>query len=408
MKIRNCRICNTPLVKIISFGKMPMVNYYLSKEEINEPEEKYSLTFCICKTCSLGQLNELVSPQDIFIKYHYASSVSRPLKIHLEKLAELVKNRFALTKNSRVLDIGCNDGVLLTKLKESNISILGIDPAKNIVLKLIDLQIPVIPEFFTKKLAVTLQKEKMFDVIFATNTLAQIVDVDDFVEGIKLVLTQKGIFIAEVGYLIDMITKKTFDSIYHEHYSYFSLQALEYLFKKHDLTIFDAQRIPNHGGSLRIFAQHSDYHKRRISKRLEKIRADEKKHKLNNPNSYQEFVGFCHQFKHNFRKKLLHLKKQNKVIVGVTSPAKGVIILNYCHIDVHIMEFIVDSTPYKQYRFMPGVHIPIFPENELEKKHADYLVILAWTYKEELLKKLDRYRKQHTNIIIPLPKLAII
>ncbi len=408
MKIRTCRVCGNPLKQVISFGRMPMVNYYLSKEELKIPERKYSLTLCMCEKCTLAQLNELVSPKNIFIQYHYASSVSQPLKTHLENLAELSKKRFSLTKNSHVIDIGCNDGVLLAQLQSHEINVLGIDPAKNIVSKLKQMHIPVIADFFTEKVAQKIATKEKMDAIFATNTLAQVVDLDDFIKGIKLLLSKHGVFIAEVGYLVDMIQKKTFDSIYHEHYSYFSLQSLMYLFGKHHLQIFDAQRIANHGGSLRIFVQHVAYTRRKPTQRFLKILDEERKLQLHTLSSYDEFVQFCKSFKKTFRALLLKIKKSRKTIVGVTAPAKGVIVLNYCGIDTKIIDYIVDSTPYKQYRFMPGVHIPIYPEDTLQEKSVDYFLLLAWTYKQALLKKLEGYRKQGTKLILPLPKVTII
>jgi len=410
MRIKNCRICHYPLSQIISFGNMPIVNYYLSKEELEKPEKKYELNFCICTNCTLGQLDELIPPEEIFVNYHYASSVSQPLVEHLEKLADLCVKKFLKTPNAvfKALDIGCNDGVLLARLKQHGMQTLGIDPAKNIITKLQELEIPSIADFFSRKLAQNLVKDKKFDLIFATNTLAQVIDVDDFVRGIKMILKDNGIFIVEVGYLLDMIKKKTFDSIYHEHYSYFSLQSLNYLFNKHELKIFDSQHISNHGGSLRLFITHKENIKRKKTKTFEKLLEKEKKNQLHTIASYKEFSEYFTNFKKSFRGKLLSLKGKNKTIVGVGSPAKSVILLNYCEIDTKILDYIVDSTPYKQYRFMPGTHIPILPENELEKQKADYFLLLAWTYKNELLKKLEKYRKERAKVIIPLPKIKII
>jgi len=408
MKIKSCRICNKPLVRIFNYGKIPAVNYYPSKEELAKPEKKYTLNFCICPNCTLGQLDELLPPKNLFVTYHYSSSVSKPLKLHLEKLADLCSRRFKLSDKNKVLDIGCNDGTLLKKLKEKGISTLGIDPAKNIIKTLGDSNIPALADFFSLPLAKKIVQKQMFDVIFSTNTLAQIIDISDFMRGAKLILKKDGVFIAEVGYLLDMINKKTFDSIYHEHYSYFSLRSLQYLFEKEGLTIFDAQRISNHGGSLRIFAEHTENKIRKISKRLNKILEEEKTFNLNKKSSYQNFIKYCSDYKIRFKKILVDLKQKGKKIAAVTSPAKGVVLLNFCGFDGKTIDFIVDSTPSKQYRFMPGTHIPVFPEDELKKRRADYLLILAWTYKKELMKKLLSYRKKGINIIIPFPKIKIV
>lgn len=271
MKVKKCRICEFPITKIVSFGRIPAVNYYLTYEDLKKPEKKYILNFCICKNCTLGQLDEIINPKKLFSNYHYASSVSKPLKIHLEDLGQLCFKRFNLGKDSCVLDIGCNDGVFLKKIAEHGVSTLGIDPAKNIVSKLQEINIPAITNFFSYKLAQKLSKQYLFDLIACTNTLAQIVNLTDFIKGIKSVLKKDGIFVAEVGYLLDMINKKTFDSIYHEHYSYFSLKSLKILFEKQGLIIFDAQKISIHGGSLRIFATHVENRKRNYSKRFYQI-----------------------------------------------------------------------------------------------------------------------------------------
>ena len=205
-----------------------------------------------------------------------------------------------------------------------------------------------------------------------------------------------------------MIKKRTFDSIYHEHYSYFTLKSLDFLFKNHGLTIFDAQKIKNHGGSLRIFVKRKENNKKIITQRYRNLLKNEEIFQLQKRSSYNDFVLHCNNFKNKFTHYLNGIKKENKHIIGITSPAKGVVLLNYCKISGKTIDFIVDSTPFKQYKFMPGTHIPIMPENELEKKQVDYFLILAWTYKKALLEKLEKYRKNGTKIIIPLPTMKVI
>lgn len=409
MHVNKCRICNGTLMRIFSFGKMPIVNYYLSRRDLDRKERKYPLNFCICKMCGLAQLNELVSPSKLFSTYHYASSSSLPLKKHLFYLADLCRRRFNLKKGDKALDIGCNDGIFLRRLNKFKMDTLGIDPAKNIVKNTKKLGIEIIAEFFNSKMGLKLQKKgKRFDLIAATNTLAQIIDLHGFVEGVKAILAKDGVFVAEVGYMVDMIKNITFDAIYHEHYSYFGLQSLVMLFEKHQMEIFDAQRIPSHGGSLRIFVKHNR-DKKETSKRVLKIISQEKKLKLDKKESYKKFISSLQSFKQKFILLLDQIKKNNKSIVGIGAPAKSVITLNYCGINTTIIDYIVDSTPYKQYRFMPGVHIPIYPEEYLKNADTpDYFLVLAWTYKNEILRKLSKYRKKGAKIIIPFPRITII
>ncbi len=406
MKKPTCKLCGNTLIDILPLGRIPLVNYYPKQSEL-ATEKKYTLTFSLCTHCSLCQLKQSIQPKKIFSTYHYTSSTSLPLQQHLEKLAEVCRKKFKLSKKNMVLDIGCNDGILLAKLKQHDISILGVDPAQNIGQQTQKNGIPVVIDFFTSKLARKLKKQKKsFDLIVSTNTLAQSINPRDFIDGINYILKKDGILVLEVGYVLDMIQKKTFDSIYHEHYSYFSLASLAFLLKEYNIKIFDVQHIANHGGSLRVFATSMENTKRKVSKRFKTLLAKENKYQLDNPKSYEIFVTYVKQYKRTFRNILLTLKKQNKHIAGVGSPAKSVVLLNYCEITPQDVDFIVDSTPYKQQKYMPGTHIPIFPENKLQTDTPDYFLLLAWTYKDVLLKKLAVYKKK--KVILPFPKLKII
>jgi SAM-dependent methyltransferase len=411
MRIKNCRICGFSIVKIFSLGKIPIVNYFLSEEDLLKKEKKYSLNLCLCQNCGLVQIDEIVPPEDLFTIYHYFSSTSRPLVEHLENLAKTVIDRFSLKGEDKVLDIGCNDAALLSVFKKSGMQTLGIDPSKNVIENAKKSGVDVLTLFFDGKIAwEVLNTYGKFDVIFATNTLAQIVSLKDFIVGIDVLLKKDGIFILEVGYLGDMIRKKTFDSIYHEHFSFFSILSLIALFKGTSFEIFDVERISNHGGSLRVFIKNKSYKKLKISKRLESLLEEEKAANLKNKKAYKEFVEFVINYKKDLRRFLLKLKKENKKIIGIGAPAKSVILLNYCDIDTSIIDYIVDSTPQKQNRFMPGVHIPILSEERLfnDKVRPDYVLMLAWTYREELLKKFKPLREKGVKIVIPFPKIEII
>ncbi len=409
MKVENCRICKSKIISVLSLGKFPAVNYYLSLEELAKKEKKYPLNFCICENCGLGQIDTIVNADKLFSTYHYISSTSMPLKEHLQSLAKICKAKFELNDKSRVLDIGCNDGTMLSFLKKEGVNVLGVDPAKNIMEQTKKEGIEVVSDFFTEKLSRNILKNKgSFDLITATNTLAQIIDLHDFVKGVKNLLSRNGSFVMEVGYLPKMISKKTFDSIYHEHYSYFSLTSLEHLFMSNDLEIYDAQEIDNHGGSIRVFVKNRDSVKVK-AKRLLNILKKEKDMKINKAKAYENFVFSALKFKKDFRNMLVSLRKENKTIIGIGAPAKSVILLNFTGIDHTVISYITDSTSYKQNRFMPGVHIPITSEDKLKSDNSvDYFVLLAWTYKDAIMKKIKNLKKPNAKIIVPFPRLKIL
>lgn len=409
MRISKCRICDSNIVKVLSLGNFPAVNYYLTLDDLKKRERKYPLNFCICENCGLGQLDEIVKAGDLFSTYHYSSSTSTPLKKHLESLGNLSKKRFKLTNTSLVLDIGCNDGVLLACFKQFGINVLGIDPARNVTKQIKKSGIKVISNYFSKRLSKKVfEKEGLFDLIFATNTLAQIINLKDFVQGVKNLLKTNGTFVAEVGYLPSMLLRKTFDSIYHEHYSYFSLMSLDCLFSGNGLEIYDAQEINNHGGSLRIFVRQKGKSETKTV-RFKSILKKEHQMKINSSKSYKKFADSVLNFKRKFRNLLINLKKSNATIVGIGAPAKSVILLNFAQVDHTIISYITDSTPNKQNRFMPGVHIPILPEDKLKYDNSiDYFLLLAWTYKGAIMEKIKALKKTNIKIIVPFPKLKVL
>lgn len=406
MKINRCRICKDEIVNIVSFGNIPPVNYY--PKTYSERNKKYPLNLCLCETCGLVQLDEMVSPGKLFSNYHYVSSESLPLKKHLEELASYCKKRFKLRESS-VLDIGCNDGTFLKNISNSGIRTLGIDPAKNISKISKKKELNIITDFFSYELAKKIKgKYPLFDVIVSTNAFAHIIDLNDFLRGVKLLLSPSGVFVIEVGYLLDMIAEKSFDSIYHEHVSYFSIQALTFLFKNHDFEIFDARRIDMHGGSIRVFIKNKSNSKLKETNSLRKLVSQETRFKLDRRESYRDFVRFVKDYKNKFKSLLTQLKKNNSRIVGWGAPAKSVVIMHYCEINESLVDYIIDSTDFKQNRYVPGFKIPVYPEDRIMKDVPDYLIFFIWTYKKHLKKKLVELKKKNIKIIIPFPEIKII
>lgn len=404
-----CTACSHKIIPILSLGEIPVVNYFPSKKDIKTPEIFFPLTLCLCMYCGLAQLNEVVNQRKLFSTYHYSSSTSSPLVEHLTSLAKDIIKRFNTNQSSKVLDIGCNDGILLTAFKKTDAAILGIDPAKNIARVTKVKNIPVVVDFFTEKLAEKVKKRVgTFDLIFATNTVSQIEDTNDLLKGVRLLLSENGVFIVEVGYIVDMLSKQTFDSIYHEHIYYYSFSSMQHILEKNGLTIFDGERIANHGGSIRLFITHNRNRNHKKTKKLLALFAKEKRLQLRSKSAYKTFVKASKRYKSDFLTLLKSIKKQKKSIVGIGAPAKGVVVLNYCGINNTILDYVTDSTPFKQNRFIPGVKIPVYSEEKLKEKTPDFLLLLAWTYKYVMLKKLGPYRGKGVKIIVPFPKIHIL
>lgn len=394
MKITNCRLCQGELSLVLSLGKLPIVNYFPTKEE-SFIEKMYPLDFCVCDRCGLAQLNYIIPPQKLFNSYHYISGASLPLVEHLNSLAQLCLKWFDISSDSKVLDIGCNDGSMLSRFKAKGALSVGIDPAVNAINMAREKGLEVINDFFDGQLALSLDKQYgKFDLITITHTLANIVDLHDFMYGVKKLLNKRGVVVIEVGSLVQMVKKGQFDAIYHEHYCYFSLPTISLLLKTHGLEIFKAEINSCHGGSIRVFATHRQH----VSNTLQFGRELTK----------QEYAYFVKTTK-EFKKRLTNFfEKQNKgKTCGFGAPAKGVALLNFCQLGKETIPFIVDSTPQKQGKLLPGMHIPIYPENYLQDKNFNNFFLLAWNYKDEIFKKIHKYSSS-ARVIIPFPNFEIV
>lgn len=394
---------------ILDLGMMPAPNKFLESEKDFQAEELFPLRFCRCEGCGLALIDEIVPPEKLFGTYHYLTSASVPLVIHFRKLAAESKKRFGLNKKTRVLDIGANDGTLLLEFAALGAETLGIDPAKNVVLIAKMKGIIVLPEFFSESLAQTLRrKHTAFDIITATNVFAHTHDIHDFVSGVKQLLSPEGIFIIEFAHLLEMFDKKFFDVIYHEHLSFFALEPLVKFFADHGLKIFDVKKVLTQGGSLRVYVSHANSKRHEVLPAVAKVIRQEHRAGLHTPEAFEKFAQHVQKYRASLRTLLQKLKRQKKTIVGVGAPAKGVILLNYCRIDNQLVDYLVDSTPLKQHRFMPGVHIPVYPEEKLAEERVDYFLLLAHNFRDSLLQKLSPYLEQGAKVIVPFPKIEIL
>jgi len=366
---------------------MPIPNGFLTKKELKKPEVYYPLGVYFCENCNLVQLTHVVPPEIMFKNYLYIPSTSTTMIQHFKELANEAVKKFKLSPKDLVIDIGSNDGTLLNFFQEDEIKILGIDPASNLV-KIARLKgVETIDDFFSVGLAKKILKEKgRAKLITATNVVAHINNLHNLCQGINLLLDREGVFIAEFPYLPDLLSKNEFDTIYHEHLSYFAIKPLTKLFEEHQMRIFDLKRIPVHGGSIRIYASHNQSCYKE-SETVREFLEQESLRKLHTKGPYDDFGRRVKVIKRDLLDLLRRLRAQGKTIVGHGAAAKGNVLLNYCGINTDLIDYIVDSIPFKQGRYTPGTHIPIFPEKRLEKEVPDYTLLLAWNFADEILKK---------------------
>lgn len=410
MRVTACRLCNgRTITPILDLGMMPIPNRFPETTEDLRAEELFPLCLSRCHDCGLVMLDEVVPPEKLFSTYHYLTSASSPLISHFRKLAKEAKDQFHLSERARVLDIGANDGTLLAEFQALGMETLGVDPARNVATIARTRGITVLPEFFSAALATRLrERHGPFDLITATNVFAHTHDIHDFAAGVKALLAPTGVFVAEFAHLLEMIDKKHFDVIYHEHLSFFALEPLLGFFQRHRLRIFDVRKVLTQGGSLRLYVAHEENGTYRQTPNIEAIVTEEHAHSLHEHATYEAFARHVQDYRVTLRAFLQNLKKSGKRIVGIGAPAKGVILLNYCRIERGIIDYLVDSTPLKQHRFLPGVHIPVYPEEKLAEDTAEYFLLLAYNFQDEILRKLAPYLERGTSVILPFPIIHVV
>jgi SAM-dependent methyltransferase len=409
MIINACRSCgNVSLNPVISFGQMPLANALLTEEQLRSHEETYILDLVFCPHCSLAQITETVSPDRLFREYLYFSSFSDTLLHHVQKLVEKLILSRRLGDNSLVLEVGSNDGYLLQYYKRVGIPVLGIEPAVNVARVAQDERnIPTLCEFFGETLAKQLRKQgKRPDVIHAHNVLAHVADLNGFIEGIRILLKESGIAVIEVPYVNDMVERCEFDTIYHEHLCYFSLTSLDHLFRRHGLILTDVERITIHGGSLRLFVSNGD--RFQPSNAVHKLLGEEKAKGVDQKEFYVRFGHRVEQTKTSLLSFLESFKRDGKRMAAYGAAAKGAVLLNYCGIGKNLIDFVVDRSPHKQGRYMPGVHLPIYPTEKLLDIMPDYVLILSWNFAEEIISQQTKYHRRNGHFIIPIPDVRVI
>jgi SAM-dependent methyltransferase len=409
--IPNCRHCNAPLLTVFAdLGATPVANDYLAPARRFEAEPFYPLKAYVCSVCRLVQLQDFRRSDELFREdYAYFSSVATSWLQHAKHYAATMAPRFGLDAASLVVEIASNDGYLLQYFKEQGIPVLGIDPCRSVAEYAVrEKDIPTRVEFFGRELAARLVQEGCSaDLMVANNVLAHVPDINDFVGGFATLLKTEGVATFEFPHLLNLIRENEFDTIYHEHFSYLSLLAAERLFLSNGMRIFDVERLSTHGGSLRLFACRTSAAWPR-SPRVDEVLALEREAGLHTDEVYASFAEQVRETKRSLLELLIALKRQHKSIVGYGAPAKGNTLLNYCGIGADILEFTVDRSPAKQGMFLPGSRLEIRPPSAIDERKPDYILILPWNLKEEVMEQMAHVRAWGGRFIVPIPRARII
>ena len=405
----HCRFCQTRLNHtFVDLGMSPLCESYLSSEQLNSMEPFYPLHVFVCANCYLVQLQEYVKPEEIFTEYAYFSSYADTWVQHAKDYTDMIRQRLQLDENSQVIEIASNDGYLLQHFIPFGVPILGIEPAANVAKVAIERGIPTLVKFFGERTALELTSEgKKTDLIIGNNVLAQVPDINDFIRGMKILLNPRGTITMEFPHLLRLIEENQFDTIYHEHFSYFSLTTAEKIFAAHELVLYDVEELPTHGGSLRIYARHKEDTSKPITSRLTELRNREEKAGFTRLEYYYSFAEKVKETKRKLLNFLIRGKEDKKSIVGYGAPGKGNTLLNYCGIRTDFIDYTVDRNPYKQGKFLPGTHIPIFAPDKIQETQPDYVLILPWNFKEEIMNQISYIRNWGGKFIVPIPEVIV-
>jgi SAM-dependent methyltransferase len=403
-----CRICKgRNQHQFLSLGDQPHCNRFLREDELANEEHWYPLDLYFCPDCGLVQLGYVVPPEVMFRDYPYVSGTTGTLTKHFHQLARDIAERFNLTAGSRIVDIGSNDGTFLRGFQKQGMRVLGVDPAINIAKMANESGIETIPDFFGRRVAEHIVRERgKAEVVTAAGVFYHIPDLDDVVEGVRVLLSDDGVFVVQANYLLDMLEKNSFDNIYHEHLHYYSLKPLTVLFRRFDMEVFHAERNSIHGGSIVVYVRKGITRAPKDS--VDALLTLEAERGLSKLDTYHQFalqVG-------RIRKKLLaileDLKAKGKRIAAYGAPAKGNTMLNYCQIGPDLLEYAVEKNPLKVGLFTPGMHIPVISEEEARKNQPDYYLVLPWNFLDEFLQKEKSFRERGGRFIVPIPEPYII
>jgi SAM-dependent methyltransferase len=404
-----CRLCNAPLTTtFVNLGMSPLCESVLRADQIDQMEPFFPLHVLVCSDCFLVQLREYVKPESIFTEYDYFSSYSTSWVEHARQYCQMIQSRLSLGHSSQVYEIASNDGYLLQHFVRAGIPVTGIEPAANVAAAARDKNIPTLVEFFGADLARRLLLEgKQADLIIGNNVLAQVPDLNDFVAGMAIFLRPQGVITLEFPHLERLIEENQFDTIYHEHFSYFSFVTIERLAKQHGLKIFDVERLSTHGGSLRVYLCRAGA-AYAPSPAVGALLAHERQSGIEDIRAYTKFSEQVHHTKRQLLSFLIELKEKGAKVCGYGAPGKGNTLLNYCGIGTDFLDFTVDRNPYKHGLYTPGMHIPIYPVSAIDDARPDYLLVLPWNLKQEIIEQMRHVGDWGCKFIVAIPNVEVI
>ena len=405
----NCRFCQTALRRtFVDLGMSPLCESFLTREQLNQMEPFFPLHAYVCEGCFLVQVEEYVGPERIFSEYAYFSSYSRAWLAHAQSYTDMIVSRLGLDHTSQVIELGSNDGYLLQYFMARGIPVLGVEPAANVAAAAIAKGVPSTVRLFGLETAHELLAEGHHpELIVGNNVLAQVADINGFVASMKKLLKPGGVITMEFPHLLRLMDENQFDTIYHEHFSYFSLMSTERIFAAHGLTLFDVEELWTHGGSLRIYARHQEDEARSVGPRVGALLAREKAVGLDRPDRYTTFAEQVRETKRRLLEFLIGAKRQGRSIVGYGAPGKGNTLLNYCGIRTDFLDYTVDRNPYKHGRFTPGTHIPIHPPEKILETRPDYVLILPWNLKDEIMEQMAAVQTWGGQFVVPIPDVKV-
>jgi len=405
-----CRFCREPLrTTFVDLGMSPLCQTHISPEQLHEMEPFYPLHAYVCERCFLVQLQEFVSPGEMFSEYAYFSSYSSSWVEHARRYAEMAIERFRLGTASKVMEIASNDGYLLQHFVARGVPVLGIEPASNVARAAIERKVPTLTRFFGRDAAADIVREHgRPDLLLGNNVLAHVPDINDFVAGMKHLLAPSGTITMEFPHLQRLMAENQFDTIYHEHFSYLSFVTVEKIFAHHGLTLFDVDELPTHGGSLRIYARHSEVDEPPVLARVAALRQREIDDDFLTPARYAGFGEQVHATKRKLLAFLIHAKQRGRKIVGYGAPGKGNTLLNYCGIRSDFLDFTVDANPYKQGKYTPGTRIPILAPAAIREARPDFVLILPWNLRDEISREASFIADWGGRFVVPIPEVQVL
>jgi hypothetical protein len=405
-----CRFCAAPLRHtFVDLGMSPLCESYVPAERLNAMEPFYPLHARICERCLLVQLEEFVAPDKIFTEYAYFSSYSDSWVAHARAYVGMAIERFGLGPDSLVVELASNDGYLLQHVVERGIPALGVEPAANVAVAAREKGIETVVEFFGRELAARLVAEgRRADLLAANNVMAHVPDLNDFVGGMEPLLAPRGVVTIEVPHLLRLVEDNQFDTIYHEHFSYFSFLTARKVLSGHGLDVFDVDELGTHGGSLRLYAQRRLSGRRPVGPKVEALLERERAEGFDTLEGHRGFSARVEETKWRLLEFLIQCRREGKRVAGYGAPGKGNTLLNYCGVRTDLLEFTVDRNPYKQGQFLPGTHIPIRHPEVLEQARPDYILILPWNLKEEIVAQLSYTREWDARCVVPIPEVEVL